>query len=254
MGLWNKIKDKSKKTWGKVKETAVDVTKNVAKKIEDTAEKVVKWANRIKEDKALLINKISQEHSYKPTDIPSVVDIATIVSQYIKESGPVFDRIENQYIEIYSEQLITLLNLLDIGAETEMIKMKIDDDKICLKGVMKKHLNKRVNISDHEFISIIEMTIGISKNEKVNTFINKVLIESRDLFCQRLKEVLKSNHDFIRNHFKNKIDLLEKGMNASLNDLQNAETLASQDKNKKKEEILKSAFFICQCEYVINKI
>lgn len=261
MPLWDKIKaktqkikDNSIKTWGSVKEKAVEVTKKVAKKVEDTAEKVVEWANKIKNDKAQLSNRLSEESPYKPNNSNSVNDFATIVSRYIKETGPIFDEFENQFIEIYSEQLIGLLDLLNLGADKEIIKMTIEDGKKSLKDTMKKHLNKRVNISDYKFISIIEMPKGILKNEKLNTFIYEVLIESRDLFCEKLREVLKNDHDFILNHFKNKNELLKNAINASLNDLQNAEMLASKDENIKKEEILKSSIVMCQCEYVINKV
>lgn len=261
MGLWNKAKEKYEKAkekaivvYEKAKEKTIEVTKKAAKKIEETADKVVKWADKITQNKKIIISTIKEEGSYIKNNTHSVKDNATIISHYINQNSPIFDEIETQYIDIYSDQFIELLDIPFMDADKEKIKSKLNDGKKYLKGTMKNYLNKRVNISDFEFISIIEMKSGKKKEEMVEAFISKVLIESRNFFCKRLKEVLISDHDFIRNHFKNKIEILENGMNASLNDLQNAEALASHDENKQKEEILKSAFVMCQCEYVINKI
>jgi hypothetical protein len=253
MGFWNKVKDKSKDAWGKVKEKTKEVTKKVARKIEEAADKMEKWADKITQNKTILTNKVSEEGSYTINNIHSVVVNATIVSQYINQNSPIFDEIENQYIEIYSDHITELLDIPFLDADKEIIKSKLDG-KESLKGTMKNYLNKKVNISDYEFKGIIEMKSGRNKEEKVDAFISKVLIESRDLFCQRLREVLKNDHDFIRSHFRNKIDLIEKAMNSSLNDLQNAETFASQGESIKKEEILKSSVIMAQCEYVINKV
>lgn len=254
MGLWNKVKDKSKEAWGKVKEKTIEVTKKAAKKIEETADKVVKWADKITQNKKNIINTIKEEDAYIENNIHSVKDNATIISQYINQNSPIFDEIETQYIDIYSDQFIELLDIPFMDADKEKIKSKINDGKKYLKGTMKNYLNQKVNISDFEFINIIEMKSGKKKEEKVDAFISKVLIESRDLFCKRLREILISDHDFIRNHIKNKIELLEKAMNASLSDLQNAEIIANKDESTQKEEILKKSVTMAQCEYVINKL
>lgn len=179
------------------------------------------------------IERIGSAVKYMCTEVDGVARKTGETDSYDKETARLAETQKiNKALSDFSLNLQTQADELEEGALEEsrvyfnyLIEelressyqndMKININKIkrdllkiekSIKGSFKNHLAKRISLDDEECLKVLKMEAGSDKEKAMKKLGNKVLKEAREQLCERIKESLLDQQEYIEEQIMDKMD------------------------------------------------
>lgn len=163
--------------------------------------------------------RISRETSYEKqsANIHSTERLSDILADYQEGYLQQADTVERACIDavyFYFSQLVDLLEEIPDAAERRAAFRNVKNNgsrmSRTLEGVVKNHMAKRMSIDDSECLAILKMDAGSSKRKAMSRFSNKIIEEALENVVKKVKEILASQTDEIKDYMKNIMEEEEK--------------------------------------------
>lgn len=230
----------------------------VKEKVKDTARKVKEFfTGGVRETS----NRTAEEKAYDEmaATLAETKRINSILSDFSLKLADYADELESNAIEESGEYFNSLIEALDQNksnfkvntAKIKRNKVKVERQ---IRGSFKKHLSKRVSLDDWECLSILKLDAGEEKRKRMNSFGNKVLMESANNLCIDIKESLLEQQEYIEECLDDKMNELIRIQHEMINKFDELEIAYEDGKDRIDEEKSKILSKVAICELALSSI
>lgn len=198
------------------------------------------------------------EEKFNPGSTKNVTDYGRIAAEHVEKMSPIADMLEQKCITTFLGFFQPFISTISEAGHSDLalrIQSRGQEHEAAIKGTMKKYISSCLSSDNKRFRTIIEMPAGQEKESAMGEYQDTMIQAAIGNLCISLQQMAESLNTLIRDGINNRMEGINNIYTATLNDYGTIlSELQSNNNQRKRKEILKSAALLDQSGYVLARL